>query len=104
MIFFVKISKNKIYDIIFIDGLYLYEQSLRDINNSLNHLSINGSIVLHDCNPLSKESQNKKRRKLKKWHGDVWKVFSILRMTRKDLNMYVVNVNHGCGIVQRGKL
>ena len=39
------------WDIIFIDGLHTADQVERDIINSLNHLSDNGSIVLHDCNP-----------------------------------------------------
>ena len=76
------------------------------MNNSLNHLSKNGVIVLHDCNPISKKSQVRVRPKSKKgskWHGDVWKAFALLRMTREDLSMYVVDVNHGCGVVRKGK-
>jgi len=39
------------WDVIFIDGLHTSYQVERDIKNSLNHLSENGTIVLHDCNP-----------------------------------------------------
>ena len=44
--FFDKIDKNKKYDIIFIDGLHVCEQVLKDVNNSLDHLSFNGTITL----------------------------------------------------------
>ena len=37
-----------------------------------------------------------------KWNGTVWKAFAILRMTRSDLNMYVVDINQGCGVIERG--
>src|SRR3989344_7865884 len=40
------------YDIIFIDGLHLFEQAYRDIINSLKYLNDNGVIVVHDCNPI----------------------------------------------------
>jgi len=101
--FFKKISKNKMYDIIFIDGLHLCYQVLKDVNNSLEHLSIGGTIVLHDCNPISAIAQVENPLKaIKKWNGTVWKAFAILRMIRKDLTMYVVDKNQGCGVIARG--
>ena len=45
------------YDIIFIDGLHHNEQVLKDVENSLKHLSEGGSIVCHDCLP-SEESRD----------------------------------------------
>ncbi len=101
--FFEKISDDKIYDIIFIDGLHEYQQVLRDIKNSLKHLSIGGAIVLHDCNPLSRKNQEQNdKKKPCKWNGTVWKAFARLRMTNKNLNMYVVNIDNGCGVIERG--
>ena len=59
---------------------------------------------MHDCNPTSNVLQRvPKSDRKRKWNGDVWKAFAILRMTREDLNMYVVNINQGCGIVRKGK-
>lgn len=43
------------WDIIFIDGLHEAQQVLRDIENSLKHLSEGGTIVLHDMNPPTYE-------------------------------------------------
>jgi len=100
--FFKKISKYKMYDIVFIDGLHLFQQVSKDIENSLNHLNPKGTIVVHDCNPVNKKAQLENRNKIKKWNGTVWKSFALLRMSRKDLEMYVVDVNHGCGIIRYG--
>ena len=100
--FFDTIPPDQIYDIIFIDGLHTCEQVLRDVSNSLEHLSSDGTILLHDCNPLSKKLQVELKNRGKKWNGTVWKAFVILRMTRPDLMMYVVNTDNGIGVIRRG--
>jgi len=98
--FFAKEVKDKMYDIVFIDGLHLYKQVVRDIENSLKYLSSKGTIVIHDCNPSCKESQcDSLKNRPSKWNGTVWKAFAFLRMTRKDLFMYVVNTDCGCGMI-----
>jgi hypothetical protein len=70
---FFKENKEK-FDIIFIDGLHLSEQVLKDITNSLEVLNEKGIILVHDCNPLVKEEANRLRT-TKRWNGDVWKGF-----------------------------
>jgi len=52
--------KNKKIDITYIDALHEKEQVKRDFFNSINVLSNNGVIILHDINPLDEEgtSQN----------------------------------------------
>lgn len=91
--FEVEASDGKKFDLIFIDGLHEWEQVLRDVDNSLEHLSDGGTIVMHDCDPHSSKQDT----------TTVWKAFSILRMTRPDLSMYVVDVNQGCGVVRKGE-
>ena len=49
-------SNTRTFDIIFIDGLHEAHQVLKDINNALRFLKPNGTIVMHDCNPLSEIS------------------------------------------------
>jgi hypothetical protein len=101
--FFKTLPLFKKYDIIFIDGLHMYKQVVKDIENSLNHLSMGGTIVLHDCNPMKKERQVEKRLiHHKKWNGTVWKAFAELRINREDLFMYVVDRDEGVGIIRRG--
>jgi len=93
---------DDVFDVIFVDGLHLYEQVLRDIKNALQHLRPDGTIVVHDCRPKTKEAQMVPRVK-GGWNGTVWKAWVELRCTRPDLSMYVIDADHGCGIIQRGQ-
>ena len=90
------------FDIIFIDGLHLEHQVDKDIINSLDVLSENGTIVMHDCNPVSEGAQVEEYIDGAKWNGTVWKSFAKLRMSRDDLDMVVVDTDHGCGVIRRG--
>lgn len=101
---FFKINK-KFFDIIFIDGLHLEHQVDKDINESLNILSKDGFIILHDCNPPSEFQQRENYEvdgKFPPWNGTVWKSFAKLRMKNPNLKMYCVNCDWGVGIIQRG--
>lgn len=89
------------FDIIFIDGLHHAEQVEKDINNSLQVLNPNGYIVCHDMLPTSKKMQRIPQRTVE-WTGDCWKAWVKLRTQRKDLSMYLVNIDYGCGIIFYG--
>jgi len=96
-------SYNKeTFDIIFIDGDHLKEQIHRDIQNSLNILNKDGTIICHDMNPLKESWQLREQGENKTWTGDGWKEWVRLRATDNSLNMYVINTNFGCGVIQRG--
>ena len=90
------------FDLIFIDGLHQADQVERDILNALQVLNENGSILVHDCNPTSREMQVIPRAQ-KIWTGDVWKAWVRLRATRPDLKMYVIKAESGCGLIRRGR-
>lgn len=99
--YFEQLNSSKLFDIIFIDGLHHSDQVLRDIHNSLQHLSENGTIVVHDCLPFEFQMQ------LRDdpggiWTGDVWKAIAELRMTVTNLEIHVVDTDLGCGIIRRG--
>ena len=102
-VFFENLSVDKKYDIVFIDGLHEHFQVLKDVQNSLNHLSENGVIVLHDCNPPSSWNQREPSEYdgTGAWNGTVWKAFVEYRSKRKDLNMFVVDCDWGVGIIQK---
>jgi Methyltransferase domain len=91
------------YDLVFIDGLHLAEQVERDVVNSLAHLAPGGAIVLHDCNPLTRDAQSDDYDGLKHWNGTVWKAWAKLRATRPDLSMVVVDIDEGCGVITEGQ-
>ena len=72
-------EKNKdMFDIIFIDGLHIYEQVKKDILNSIKYLNDEGVILIHDCLPDSMAKQAVPRYKMQ-WNGDVWKAIVDLR-------------------------
>jgi len=92
------------YDIIFIDGSHVAEDVEVDLNNSLELLREGGTIVMHDCSPEKEEYQTVPHTPgSPKWNGDVWKAYLKFRMVREDLQMYVVDTDEGCGVVQRGE-
>jgi len=99
--YFASISDDVKFDIIFIDGLHHDDQVLKDIENSLNHLSDNGTIVCHDCLPTTEKMQERDDHG-GEWTGDVWKAIAELRVERIDLDIKVVDTDYGCGILRRG--
>lgn len=98
--FFARHIREK-YDLVFVDGLHLYEQAYRDIVNSLEWLSENGTIVVHDCNPTSEITQRRERAS-DAWHGDVWRAILQLRLERPDVSIYTVDTDEGCAVIRRG--
>ncbi len=118
--FFAKAESIEKFDVVFIDGLHTYEQSLQDVLNSLDKLNDNGVIVMHDCKPphvaaacpapsLAAAEELQKYEKTKtpgwtgEWCGDVWKTICHLRSQRQDLRVFVLDCDYGLGIVTKGK-
>lgn len=92
---------NKLtYDIVFIDGLHLDYQVELDIINSLKFLNDGGTIVLHDCNPVDLHHQREDYGG-GGWNGTVWKAIVKLRSDRNDIYTSVVDMDFGCGIIQK---
>lgn len=110
--FFDSLNQNKLdlhpdkkWDLIFIDGLHVSHQVQRDIENALNHITWNGYIVVHDCNPpdgwhareyYSKSGNNSN------WCGSVWKSIYWLRSHRDDLQTVVLDTDYGVGLIRKG--
>ena len=97
---FFKKNRDK-FDLIFIDGLHIYSQTLKDINNSVNCLSENGLILLHDCFPFSYYDQAVPRAQ-RKWNGDVWKAITEMR-TLDHVDTYVGTFDNGIGLILNRK-
>jgi hypothetical protein len=100
-------DSNYKWDVIFIDGLHLSYQVDRDITNSLNHLSENGIIVVHDCNPPTlhharEDYSNYDTPAMGLWNGTVWKTFYKLRCNSPNLDMCVIDCDWGVGLIKRG--
>jgi Methyltransferase domain len=118
--FFAQSGVMASFDVVFIDGLHTYAQSLQDVLNSLEKLNDNGVIVMHDCKPPhlgaacpasslkeAEDMQNNDETKTPgwtgEWCGDVWKTICHLRSYRKDLKVFVLDCDYGLGIITKGK-
>lgn len=111
--FFAALENSELYlpstykwDVIFIDGDHISTQVDKDVKNSLNHLSENGFILLHDCNPPTLFRAREDfivDGEMVEWNGTVWKVIYKLRATRPDLFVCTADTDEGVGIITRGK-
>jgi intracellular sulfur oxidation DsrE/DsrF family protein len=108
-----RLTRLKKVDVAFIDGQHTYQQSLTDVNNCLKYLSKKGVVLMHDCSPQSDvqacpaQSREHADRispdgKTTEWSGDVWKTIVNLRSSRPDLDVFVLNCDHGIGVITHG--
>jgi hypothetical protein len=92
-------ENNKIFDIIFIDGMHQLEYVYNDFFNSINCLTPKGSIVIDDVLPMNEREQYKipiehyyNNGILKygeSWTGDVWKfIYFLLLHYQFDFSVY----------------
>jgi glycosyltransferase involved in cell wall biosynthesis len=92
-------ENNKIFDIIFIDGMHQLEYVYNDFFNAINCLTPQGSIVIDDVLPMNEREQYKVPIKhyynngiLKygeSWTGDVWKfIYFLLLHYQFDFSVY----------------
>lgn len=107
-------TNEQMFDLIFIDGLHTWQQLLIDIENSLKFISPNGLILMHDCLPLTKWEalpaksyedfkQSKPDDVSPLWCGDGWKVLFDIKKQITDLELEVVDMDHGIGVIKNGE-
>lgn len=112
--YFARAANSCRPEVIFVDGLHTHEQSLRDVNNALSHLTEDGVIIMHDCNPpngaaaypadsYAHAASLNLSGWTGEWCGDVWKTVCHLRSNRNDLRIFVLDCDYGLGIITRGK-
>jgi amino acid adenylation domain-containing protein len=106
--------------VVLVDGLHSFEQAVKDIENGLKHLQEDGVIVVHDCNPTttvmaepapSHEAFVRRHRPWLYplvppplfWTGDVWKAIALLRATRRDIRVAVLDCDYGVGVIRKGQ-
>jgi len=109
--FFEQLSTDNIlsseirFDVIFIDGLHLADQTDRDIKNSLNYLNPDGFVVIHDCNPPTewhaRENFSYSHTPATiAWNGTTWKAFVKWR-SEPSLHSCCVDTEWGIGILSK---
>ena len=91
------LNNKKKFDLIFLDGLHTYEQTIKDIKNSLRFLNSKGVILVHDCLPKKIWNQIVPR-VYGHWNGDVWKAIVEAR-TYSNVSTFTCIADHGLGII-----
>jgi hypothetical protein len=79
-------------ELIFIDGMHLFEFVLRDFMAVERYASPHSLVVIDDiypCHPV----QAARRRRSSAWTGDVWKFHQILQRERPDLTLLALNAD-----------
>lgn len=71
-------------DLVFIDGMHLFEYALRDFMNVERHAKPSTLVVIDDIFP-NHPMQARRERSSRLWTGDVWKLFICLSQERPDL-------------------
>ena len=88
-------------DVVFIDGMHTYRQSLKDATNSLRYLNKGGVIIFHDCNPTSKIVAKPSIPSQKiNWNGDVWKTIYHFRQFPEHFECYTYKSDQGLGVLK----
>lgn len=91
-------ENDKVFDVIFIDGLHTYQQCRTDFINSLEASKVGSWIVLHDLLPETWMQQHVPKLRIGgAWTGDVWKLaFEIYKTPGLDFS--ILELDHGVGV------
>jgi hypothetical protein len=82
------------FDVVFVDGLHLYEQVRRDLDGALSVLKPGGWIAFHDMLPRDWLEEHVPQIRTRGWTGDGWKVaFELL--ASPDMDFRLLAVDHG---------
>ena len=84
-----RVRTNVTFDLVFIDGLHTFEQTLRDLQNAERYSHPGTLICIDDIYPLHARAAQRQRDSIF-WTGDVWKILPILHTYRPDLRIGVV--------------
>ena len=84
---FDDICGDRRIDLAFIDGMHLFEYTLRDFINIERRAHDNSVVLIHDIIPMNIQ-MGARFRTTGTWMGDVWKIITILKKsppeTRRD--------------------
>lgn len=102
--YFGRLAPGERFDVVFVDGHHTYAQALRDVENALAHLSADGVVLVHDCDPptAAAASRDPAATAGGPWCGDVWKAIVLLRALRDDLHVDTLATDCGIATIRRG--
>jgi hypothetical protein len=77
-------------DLVFIDGMHLFEYALRDFINTEKYSDVHTLVVIDDIFPAH-PAQAERDRRTRAWTGDVWKLLVVLQQYRPDLRLLMLD-------------
>ena len=92
-------QNRETFDVIFIDGLHVYDQVRRDVVNALATVRKGGWVALHDMLPRDWIEEHVPQISTSRWTGDGWKVAFEL-MASPDVDFRLVAIDHGVGVLR----
>ena len=99
---FFETNKSK-FDVVFIDGLHVYEQVRRDVVNAIDFLNDGGRIAIHDMLPRNWIEHHTPdvtgQGGSGAWTGDVWKVAFELAQT-DGIDFKILKIDCGIGVIK----
>ena len=87
------------FDVIFIDGLHLYDQVRRDVVNALGAVTPGGWIAIHDMLPRDWIEEHVPPISTSGWTGDGWKVAFELAAT-PGIDFRLIAMDHGVAVIR----
>ena len=85
----VPLLDNRPLALVFIDGLHVFQQSLKDFINVEAYCGPRSVVLIHDTVPLDEVTQRPERQR-KFYSGDVWKTVLCLKHYRPDLDIFTI--------------
>jgi hypothetical protein len=79
-------------DLVFIDGMHLFEFALRDFINVERFAAPWTLVVIDDIFPAH-PAQAERHRRTRAWAGDIWKLYEVLRKHRPELILLPINAS-----------
>lgn len=102
------------FDVIYLDGLHIFEQTLRDLNNALTVLKDGGIVVIDDVRPnnyqaslpnpaLADAVRRALRSEDRSWMGDVYRLVFFIDSFFPLYSYATVSENHGQLVMWNGR-
>lgn len=88
--YFHQLSDRIKYDMVFVDGMHLFEFAFRDVCNASRHLRDGGLIFMDDVLPGNQDMALRERITTD-WTGDVWKVVEVVRNKMPEVNVLFID-------------
>jgi hypothetical protein len=79
-------------DLVFVDGMHLFEFALRDFINVERFAAPWTLVVIDDIFPAH-PAQAERHRRTRAWAGDIWKLYEVLKKHRPELILLPINAS-----------